>query len=223
MSKYLGKLLLDSGSITEAETENACVKYILSNDAFMFKAGTYKFCVGADLVFELAELKGTLECQYAWSTGYVVRPKKGIEYLREMRNDELTLLGGRRELIISNQLDNDYDFDLLCVLQYLYKFSNDFFKRVKGHSIRSKKYLSLQRKVLGKAGRKKGSKNVSEEESETIPEILMRCEHNMGVAVDKGFLEWYIEAQKEWCKAANKKFDKKKCLEKWNELISNKK
>ena len=223
MSKYLGKLLLESGAFSETEIGCAYVKYVQGSDMFCFKVGTkkvYTFVAGAGLVFAMCKFRGYLECQYKWSTGYVVKEKKGLEEFKSMRNDELLLLGGRRELIMSDQLDNDYDFDLLCCLQYKYQFSDTFFKRVKGHWRRGKTFVEMKLRDLGKSGRKKGSKNREDPEEyvETVDDIVLRCEHNKAVALKKGILEWYIEANKELCKAQGIRFDKDKCVEQWNEL-----
>ena len=229
MSKYLGKLLLESGAFSEDEIENACVKYIQGADMFCFKVGgrnsrSYTFVIGASVGFNMCKFRGYLECQYQWSVGYVVRPLKGLEEFKSMRSDELKLLGGRRELITSDQLDNDYDFDMLCAIQYKYQFSDTFYKRVKGHWKRGKTYVPMKERVLGKSGRKKGSKNNDKGldfGEESVSETLERCAWNKDVAVKRGFIEWYIEACKEECKVLGQKFDKDKCVEQWNKLREN--
>ena len=227
MSKYLGKLLLESGAVSDSVLQSVLVKYVKQNDMFCFRyagaEGGGIFYVGSEVVFMMCEFRGYLECQYQWSVGYTVRPLKGIESLRTMRDEELTLLGGRRALMLSGRLDNDDDFNMLCAIQYKFKFSEFFFRRVRGHFKRNHDWVLMQEKALGHAGRKAGSKNSVDESSEceTVSEVIERCEWNMSVAVKRGILEWYIEANKELCKVTNQRFDKDKCLEKWNELRKN--
>ena len=223
MSKYLGKLLLESGCVNEGCLEEVLVHYVKSKDAFCFRyegvGSGGIFYAGAGLVNGLCAESGYLECQYQFSVGYTVRPLKGIEELKSMRMDELELLGGRRSLILSGQLDNDDDFDMLCAIQYLFKFSASFFDRVKAHWKRKHSYVAMERRIRGKSGRKKGGHNKEKESDfESLEDILLRVRHNKQVAVKKGFVEWYIDACKEECKALDLKFNKDKCLNEWNEL-----
>jgi len=224
MSKYLGKLLIESGCVKESYLDNVLVHYVKNKDAFCFRyegigvGGV--FYAGTELVYGLCAETGYLECQYQWSVGYTVRPLKGVEYLSEMRKSELELLGGRRNLVLSGQLNSDDDFDMLCAIQYLYKFSVSFFERVKRHWKRQHSYVSMEKRVVGKCGRKKGGKNKRnvDDEKESLDEILFRVRHNKKVAVQRGILEWYLEACKEEAKALDLKFNKDKCLEEWNNL-----
>ena len=223
MSKYLGKLLIESKSVNECYLDSVLVHYVKSKDAFCFRyegkdcGGV--FYAGAGLVNGLCAEPGYLECQYQFSVGYTVRPLKGIESIKEMRMDELESLGGRRELILSGALDNDDDFDMLCAIQYLFKFSASFFDRVKGHWRRDHSYVEMEKRKVGKCGRKKGGKNKrNSEEAESMEDLLLRVRHNKKVAVQRGILEWYLEACKEECKALDLKFNKEKCLEEWNNL-----
>ena len=81
-----------------------------------------------------------------------LKEKKGIEEFVSMRNSELDLLGGRRKLVMSGQLDNDDDFDNLCVIQHLYQFSEVTLKEIKKQWKRfkwkkaSSPYLELTRR-----------------------------------------------------------------------------
>lgn len=229
MSKYLGKLLLDSGRIDNLSKVR--VKYLSSRDAFCFdveEESGYKFgmFVGKNFCLDLFQMTGMLECQYQFSVGYAVRQKKGIEELHLMRADELDMLGGRRSLILSGALDNDDDFDYLCVIQYLFKVSDTVLKKVM-RLWKSRKWnrcesswLELEKRVLGRSGRKVGSKNrvVDDENVETLDDTLLRIRHNKQAAVSKGILEWYIEACKEECRLNEVKFDKKACLASWDKL-----
>lgn len=227
MSKYLGKLLL--GNALVERPEMVSVKYVASRDAFCFRyqcvSGTHAMYIGSGLCYAVARLTGTLDFQYQWSVGYSVRAKKGIEYLGEMRGKELELLGGRKKLVLTNQLDNDDDFDMLCAIQYMYQFSVQVLNEIKKQSKRRKwgrsnsVYVQLQERVQHK-GRKLGSKNVSKgfEDSETLEDILSRCQHNKDAGVSKGFLSWYLDACKEECKVLGQKFDREKCVEQWKEL-----
>lgn len=227
MSKYLGKLLLENALVERPEMVS--VKYVASRDAFCFRiecvSGSYAMYIGSELAFAIARLIGTLDFQYQWSVGYSVRAKKGIEYLGEMRKDELDLLGGRKKLILSGQLDNDDDFDMLCAIQYKYQFSAQVLNEVKKQSKRRKwgrsdsVYVQLQERVQHQ-GRKPGSKNIAKgfENSETLEETLERCRHNKDAGVAKGFLSWYLDACKEECKVLGQKFDRDKCIEQWKEL-----
>ena len=226
MSKYLGKLLL--GNALVERPEMVSVKYVTSRDAFCFRyqcvSGTHAMYIGSGLCYAVARLTGTLDFQYQWSVGYSVRAKKGIEYLGEMRGKELELLGGRKKLVLTNQLDNDDDFDMLCAIQYLYQFSVQVLNEIKKQSKRRKwgrsdnVYVQLQERVQHK-GRKLGSKNrESLEDKESEDEILSRCEHNKCAGIEKGFLSWYLDACKEECKVLGQKFDREKCTEQWKEL-----
>lgn len=230
MSKYLGKLLLESGAVEEPG--QVCVKYSASRDAFCFRiesgeSGIRHFYVGKDLCFELASIIGMLDFQYRWSVGYKVKEKKGVSELGSMRLAELGLLGGRRELILSGALDNDEDFDTLCVIQYLYQFSETLLDKVMCERKRHKwgrsssNWVQMKKRVLGKSGRKKGGKNSnkgldSEDEKESLEDILSRCAHNKAVAIQRGFYTWYKEACEEEAKALGKKLDKVKMLVQWN-------
>ena len=226
MSKYLGKMLLEAAAIERPNMVS--VKYVASRDAFCFRiecaSGSYAMYIGSELAFAVARLIGTLECQYQWSVGYSVRAKKGIEYLGEMRKDELELLGGRKKLVLTNQLDNDDDFDMLCAIQYLYQFSVQVLNEIKKQSKRRKwgrsdsVYVQLQERVQHK-GRKLGSKNREDfNENESEDEILSRCQHNKRAGIEKGFLSWYLDACREECKTLGKKFDRDKCVEEWAKL-----
>lgn len=224
MSKYLGKLLLEN--VIEEPT-SVSVKYVFSRDAFCFRyecaSGTYAMYVGSDLCYAVAGLVGTLDFQYQWSVGYSVKEKKKAEHLSEMRNEELNLLGGRKKLVLSGQLDNDVDFDILCVIQYLYQFSTCVLNEVMKQSKRRKWgraescYVQLTKRKQC-LGRKKGSKNRESfnEDVETLEETLNRCRHNKRVAIEKGFIAWYLDACREECKALGKKLNKVQMLAQWN-------
>jgi len=227
MSKYLGKLLLDNCIVERPNSVS--VKYVASRDAFCFRiecvSGSYAMYIGSELAFAIARLIGTLDFQYQWSVGYSVRAKKGVESLREMRDKELELLGGKKKLVLTNQLDNDDDFDMLCAIQYKYQFSVQVLNEIKKQSKRRKwgrsdsVYVQLQERVQHK-GRKLGSKNIAKgfDDSESLEDILSRCEHNKRAGIEKGFLSWYLDACKEECKVLGQKFDREKCIEQWAEL-----
>lgn len=226
MSKYLGKLLLENALVERPEMVS--VKYVASRDAFCFRVicvnTNYAMYIGSSLCYSVARLIGTLDFQYQWSVGYSVRAKKGVESLREMRDKELDLLGGRKKLVLTNQLDNDDDFDMLCAIQFKYQFSVQVLNEIKKQSKRRKwgrsdsVYVQLQDRVLHQ-GRKLGSKNISKGfEEESVEETLARCRHNKDAGVSKGFLSWYLDACKEECKVLGQKFDREKCIEQWKEL-----
>ena len=230
MSKYLGKLLLENGLVDEPVSVR--VKYVSSHSAFCFDikdATGYKFglCAGKDLCLNMFSHPGMLECQYQWSFGYAVRQKKDVSELKVMRLDELEMLGGRRNLILNGLLDNDDDFDMLCVIHYLFKISSTtlvqvmrLWKRRKWGKEESS-WLELDKRKLGCSGRKPGSKNREKDadgEVESREDVLLRITHNKQAAVAKGMLEWYIEACKEECRLAGEKFDRKVCLSSWNKL-----
>ena len=83
---------------------------------------------------------------------------------------------------MSGQLDNDDDFNYLCAIQCLFKFSvseldkamRQWKKKKWGKS--EELWLSLDKRVLGHSGRKKGGKNNSDldSEKESISDILLR-------------------------------------------------
>ena len=137
MSRYLGKLLVESGAVSASWLESGgglCVKYAKVKDMFLFRIGGGEgqvIGVGRSLCMDLAAIRGMLDFQYKWSVGYKVREKRGVEELRSLRTSELDLLGGRKELILSGVLDNDEDFDILCAIQYLYNLSETFLLSVK--------------------------------------------------------------------------------------------
>ena len=229
MSRYLGKLLIEGGGVSASGFDKVSVKYVFSSDMFCFKCEgerNFFFRIGREMCQNLVRLcaVGTLECQYRWSVGYVVREKKGIEEFVSMRNSELDLLGGRRKLVMSGQLDNDDDFDNLCVIQHLYQFSEVTLKEIKKQWKRfkwkkaSSPYLELTRREPHK-GREVGSKNKVEEKEdfESVEDVLFRCEHNKKSALEKGILGYYLEAEKERCKVLNLRFDKDKVLQDWNQ------
>ena len=228
MSKYVGKLLLESKVVDNLARVR--VKYLSSRRQFCFdieEESGYKFgmFVGQDLCLDMFSMTGMLECQYQFSIGYAVRQKKDVSELKVMKADELNMLGGRRALILSGALDNDDDFNYLCVIQYLFKVSDTVLRKVMRLWKRRKwgkeesSWLELDKRALGNQGRKPGSKNhVVDGEAESIEDTLLRIEHNKKAAVAKGMLSWYIEACKEECRLAGEKFDKKACLASWDKL-----
>ena len=232
MSKYLGKLLIEAKVVDPEWLESGgglCVKYVKGRDMFLFRIGGGEgevIAVGAELCLALARIIGMLDFQYKWSVGYKVKEKRGVEELKSLRDEELNQLGGRKELILSAQLDNDDDFDILCAIQYLYKLSETFLLSVKRSwrsGNRGCKWKQLPKRILDHGGRKKGSKNLvkglDSEESETLEEMLARCEHNMKAGLAKGFYAWFEEGYKEKCRILGQRFDKDKCWKLWNEEI----
>lgn len=231
MSRYLGKVILEKKIVDEKSIKSVYVKYVHSGSGkFMFKCDKFSFSVGYELCYALSVI-GSPDFQYKWSMGYVVRERKGIEFFREMRDAELDLLGGRKNLVLSGQLDNDVDFDTLCAIQYLYKFSASFLDKVRREWKRKKwgrssdRWLELERRCLKAGGRKQGSKNKINlvrpgywSENETVIEALDRCEHNKKVAVMKGYFAWFLEACREECKIRGEVFDKDECVSAWRGL-----
>lgn len=230
MSKYLGKLLLESEAVDNLARVR--VKYLSSRRQFCFdveEENGYKFglFVGQDLCLDMFSMTGMLECQYQFSVGYAVRQKKDVSELKVMRADELEMLGGRRNLILNGLLDNDDDFNYLCVIQYLFKVSDTVLRKVMRLWKRRKwgkeesSWLELEKRALGRSGRKPGSKNGEKDAdggTESVEDALFRIRHNKQAAVAKGMLSWYIEACKEECRLAGEKFDRIKCLASWDKL-----
>lgn len=231
MSKFLGKLLLESKTVDNLVRVR--VKYLSSRRQFCFNVNTvsglwFTMFVGQDLCLDMFQMTGMLECQYQFSVGYAVRQKKDVSELKVMRADELEMLGGRRALILSGALDNDDDFNYLCVIQYLFKVSDTVLRKVMRLWKRRKwgkeesSWLELEKRALGRSGRKPGSRNNksldSDGEVESREDILLRIRHNKKAAVAKGMLSWYIEACKEECRLNETKFDKKACLASWDKL-----
>lgn len=226
MSKYLGKLLLEAQVVPDID--KVSVKYVAGRNAFCFNVDdSFKMYVGKDLCLNMFSVKGMLPFQYQFSVGYVVKEKKNVSELHLMRADEFNMLGGRRNLILNGLLDNDDDFDYLCVIQYLFKVSDTVLKKVMRLWKRRKwgkeenAWLKLEKRSLGCSGRKPGSKNsksLDDEVVETLDDALFRIAHNKKSSVAKGILEWYIEACKEECKLKGLKFDKDKCISEWNKL-----
>lgn len=224
MSKFLGKLLLESGAVLDPG--HVAVKYVKTKDNFCFKTDEYSFYVGKDLCFALFSFVGMLDHQFKFSVGYAVREKKGVSEIAEMRAEELDMLGGRKSLILSGALDNDDDFDMLCVIHYLFNVSSSVLRKVmrlnksrKWDRVKSS-WLNLDKRLLGNQGRKKGSvskvKLDYNDEGESTEDILLRIAHNKRSAVLKGFYEWYVEAVKEECALNKVKFDKEACHKAWN-------
>ena len=227
MSKYLGKLLVEAGLVSIPN--EVSVKYVKSRKAFCFKVDRNpEFYVDSVFCFKMVENRGMLPFQFKWSTGYAVREKKGVESIKELRLDEYSFLGGRKDIFWKGLLESDNDFDMICVIQYAFvlcpsvlvevirTYKRHRWGRLPNHAT---PFMCLRERELGKSGRKKGSKNVvkGSDEEETFDDIVSRCEHNLRVAVAKGFFEWYLEAYKEMCKAKGQKFDKELCLKQWNE------
>ena len=228
MSKYLGKLLLESGAVSSAWLESGgglCIKYAKVKDVFLFRIGGGEgqvIGIGSSLCMNMAALRGTLDFQYKWSVGYKVKEKRDVSELRSLRTEELDLLGGRRELILEGLLDNDEDFDVLCAIQYLYNLSETFLLSVKRSWRKGtgSKWVQVPKKVLGKSGRKKGGHNSvdksGDSEEESLEELLLRVAHNKKVAIEKGFYTWYKEACEEEAKAKGVPLDKVEMLVQWN-------
>lgn len=224
MSKYLGKLLVDA-SLVSIPNE-VLIKYVRSRKAFCFKVDRNpEFYVERKFLEKFLSNRGMLPFQFKWSSGYVVKEKKGVDSIKELRLEEYELLGGRKEIFWKGLLESDNDFDMLCVIQYAFVFSPSVlveairnYKRAKWGRVEGT-FMSLRERELGKSGRKKGSKNLDKSlsETETLEDVLLRTEHNLRVAVAKGFYEWYLEAYKEMCKAKGQKFDKDLCAKQWNE------
>ena len=226
MSKYLGKLLVDAGLVSIPNV--VLLKYVRSRKAFCFKVDRNpEFYVERKFLNTFLSNRGMLPFQFKWSTGYVVKEKKGVESIKELRLDEYSFLveGGRKEIFWKGLLESDNDFDMICVIQYAFVLCPSVlvdairnYKRAKWGRVEGT-FMSLRERELGKGGRKKGSKNIvkDDNEEESQEDILLRTDHNMKVAVAKGFFEWYLEAYKEMCKAKGQKFDKDLCLKQWNE------
>lgn len=224
MSKYLGKLLVEAGLVSIPN--QVLVKYVKSRKAFCFKVDRNpEFYVDSTFCIKMVKNSGMLPFQFKWSTGYTVREKKGVESIKELRLEEYEFLGGRKDIFWKGLLESDNDFDMICVIQYAFVLCPSVlvevirtYKRHRwGKSERA--FILLRERELGKSGRKKGSKNINKSlsETETLDDVLLRTEHNLRVAVAKGFFEWYLEAYKEMCKAKEQKFDKDLCLKQWNE------
>lgn len=225
MSKYLGKLLLENGIVEDPG--EVCVRYKNDKDAFCFRSSNLGcMTIGKELCLELAKFTGMLHFQYKWSTGYVVKEKRPASEMWAMRTEELDCLGGRWYLMMEQEwLASDDDFDLLCVIQYLFQYSETFLRNVMKCWKRYKwgrsesAWVQMTKRVLGKGGRKKGGHNSvtnDTDEKESLEDILSRCEHNKRVAVSRGFYTWYKEACEEEAKALGKKLDKVEMLVQWN-------
>lgn len=230
MSKYLGKILLEAGAVLEQELccdGGTCVCYVKSSDRFKFRLGNgYVFSADRGFCYNLFSILGTLDFQYEWSVGYSVKKRKGVEYLKWLREDELKFLGGRKELMMSEKILCDDDFDYLCAIQYLFKVSQTELDKVCKAWKRKKwgrdtsGWVQLEKRVLGHGGRKVGSKNLdheSDNDKESVDEIISRCEHNMNVAVLRGYYEWYEQAYRELRKTLGYKFNKDECLKEWRQ------
>lgn len=225
MSKYLGKLLVDAGLVSIPN--RVLLKYVRSRKAFCFKVDRNpEFYVERKFLETFLSNRGMLPFQFKWSTGYVVKEKKGVESIKELRLDEYSFLveGGRKEIFWKGLIASDDDFDTLCVIQYAFVLCPSVlvdairnYKRAKWGRVEGT-FMILRERELGKTGRKKGSKNlVKDVEEESLNDILLRTEHNLRVAVVRGFFEWYLDAYKEMCKAKGEKFDRDLCAKQWNE------
>ena len=178
---------------------------------------------------KLLSNRGMLPFQFKWSTGYVVREKRDVSELKALRNEEFEYFGGRKEILWNGLVSSDDDFDMLCVIQYVFTVSSSVLMEVKRVYKRRKwkrgfypnTFVKLEERKLGNSGRKVGSKNLVKEyddEKESLEDVLSRCDHNMNVAVIKGFYLWFEDAYREKCKTLNKDFDINKCKEQWKNL-----
>ena len=249
MSKLLGKLLCKELGVGGGDVGSCFIKYIKSSDCFEFKWKLGIFKMKRELVSLVAEMTNNFNWMYQWSVGY-----KTMFYLSDvglLRRRELNYLAsrlckdfvfhsggwlddysGKKELFMSGWLDNDTDFDNLCMIQYLFCLSPNVLdsacimwkKKKWGRS--SSRWLELKPRNLN-LGRKPGSKNVeggsgvvegSGRFVETEKEFFERTSHNKQVALRRGVISWYLETCLEECKRRGEPFSREKYVEEWNEL-----
>lgn len=71
-------------------------------------------------------------------------------------------------------------------------------------------------RVVGALGKKENS--VDEFGVESDSDFAIRIEHNKKVALEKGFLAWYLDACKEECKRQGLVFNREECVRSWDKL-----
>lgn len=255
MSKLLGKLLCKELEIDDESgfgVGSCSVKYIHSSDSFEFKwegtrngiGGIFKVC--KDFAMCVAGISNTFNWMYEWSVGY-----KTLVHLSDislLRRRELNYVAsclvpdfkfgsndegmdnsfvGRRTLLVTGWLDNDSDFDNLCMVQHLFNVSPTIlnsvvvaWKRKKWGRTSSRWVLLKKRENFG--GRIVGAKGLNNSdfdlEFESDDEFEARISHNKKAAIEKGFLAWYLDACREECKRKGIVFDKDKCVREWNKM-----
>lgn len=171
---------------------------------------------------------------YQWSIGYETREKLG------RRPGDLQLLRDKELKFISESTGGDFsgnsgvDFDLdsyfdLSVWQYLFNISETILKKARilwkkrkwNRGNVSSCWLELKKRE-NFGGRLIGSHSISHAgvnlNMESEEDFKIRIAHNKKVALNKGFLAWYLDTCKEECKRLGKNFDKEKCVEEYGRL-----
>lgn len=219
MSKFLGKLLCKSSMFDIEEFAGCKVRYLKGKNRFEFivsfaGGGVERFSVDADLLHDmlLVDKNGGPDFFYKFSVGYAKKERVGVESINSVRKQEMELLGGRTELIMSGAIDSDYEFDLLCVIMFVFNISVSILSRVRGAN--SKRHIGLstksgqtgsvwvelqKRDMNSCCGRKKGSlnrKDTRDVNNEALEELTLRAQHNMQVALNKNSFAIYFENAK---------------------------
>ena len=236
MSRYLGRLVLEKEIIEGERISSVQVKYCVSSNRFLFKCfgcrTRFSLYADADLCWNLVQLSGDeLDFQYVWSMGYAVRERnKDIRFLHNMEMDLLGKKCGvsdRKGLLLSERIGSDYEFDVLCAIQYKFKLCRSVLEDVvcqwkrKNWGRSKNRWVELVAKNEDwlSGGRKLGSKNIEHEHEEIskefLDEELERVKHNKNVAVLRGYLGWWVDACKEECALLGVEFDKVACLDQW--------
>ena len=179
----------------------------------------------------LADKVSSVVCH--WSVGYETQEKLGYRPgdFALLRDREMKFIGScltpeEDEAAVFFDVDSFYD---LSVWQYLFNISETVLKSVRKAWKRRKwgrgdvgsgAWVSLRvRENFG--GRKPGSKGIRRVSSvleESEEDFNERISHNKKVAVEKGFLAWYLEACKEECKRRGVRFERESCVDAWNKL-----
>jgi len=215
MSKFLGKLLCKSGMFDIEEFAGCKVRYLKGKNRFEFivsfvgGGGAEHFSVDADLLHDmlLIDKNGGPDFFYKFSVGYAKKERVGVESINSVRKGLWQVLGGRTALIMSGAIDSDYEFDLLCMIMFVFNLSVSILSRVRGAN--SKRHIGLstksgqtgsvwvelqKRDMNSCCGRKKGSLN--RKDTSDVNNEAFRAKHNMQVALNKNSFAIYFENAK---------------------------
>ena len=233
MSKLLGKLFLEKTNFDKIPPFQLKVKYLKSTDSFSFfglRVSLFEFkdvpgidafhiTLSRSVICDLIDADKNKSLVYQWSFGYKT-PQKTSD-LNSLCVNELNSL--------SSPIPRDVLLDF-AAWQYLFKISRDslsqaslLWKRKKWNRLSSPNQVWLDiplrshSKVPG-SGRKLNSPKSWPFPGESLQQVIVRCERNKALAVQKNFLPWFIDASKELALALNQPFDLNSCLSSWRVL-----
>lgn len=254
MSSFLGKLIYkisspaldDADADADAGSVRCFVSYVESKKRFRFRLyGLNKlfnesershpylsFSMNSGLVKCCTDLKaGMCPFWYKWSIGYSTKFELDATWanVKEVRMKEMEVLGGRKNLIMNDEIDSDDHYDWLSVIQYLFCLSRKVLCDVERQWKRKKwgksddRWVELKRRPQNyKKPRKKRRVTVTtwEELKEMYPETYMRIKHNKKAGAIRRVFWWFQDAYEEECRVFGRKFNLQKCKEEYRIELS---